>query len=113
MVKGRWSHDVTYLMVTGLSIENRRKHERELLSLYLEELSLRGVVQPPDAEAAWLLYRQSVVWGLVIGWLITPPQNYGETITVANLERLVAAVQDLESIKAYVEKQGAETAVGA
>ena len=54
----------------------------------------------PDEDAAWLLYRQSAMWGLVIGWLITPPQNYGEAITRANLERLVAAVQDLETIAA-------------
>jgi hypothetical protein len=30
----------------------------------------------------------------------TSPQNYGEAITVANLKRLVAAVQDLETISA-------------
>jgi len=40
------------------------------------------------------------VWGLVIGWLITPPQNYGEEITVANLKRLVAAAQDLATFEA-------------
>ncbi len=99
-VRGRWSHDVTYLIVTALDTESRRRHERDLLSLYREELRRGGVASPPSEDEAWLLFRQSVIWGLVIGWLITPPSNYGEAITTANLERLVAAVQDLESIDA-------------
>jgi hypothetical protein len=100
MVRGRWSHDVTYLMITGMDTELRREQERGLIAHYLDALRRAGVADPPNAEEAWLLYRQSVMWGLVIGWLITPPQNYGEAITVANLERLVAAVQDLETISA-------------
>lgn len=99
MVRGRWAHDVTYLMVTGLTPEDRRAHERSILSHYLDALARRGV-EVPDPETAWLLYRQSVVWGLVIGWLITPPRNYGEAITTANLTRLVTAAQDLETFRA-------------
>jgi hypothetical protein len=99
MVRGRWAHDLTYLIVTGLTPEDRRTHERSILARYLDALARRGV-EAPDAEAAWLLYRQSVVWGLVIGWLITPPRNYGEAITAANLTRLVAAAQDLETFRA-------------
>jgi hypothetical protein len=100
MVKGRWAHDVTYLLVTALDPEQRRKHERDLIAAYLDELRRRGVERPPSENEAWMLYRQAVVWGLVIGWLITPPQNYGRAITVANLTRLVTAIQDLETFRA-------------
>ena len=100
MVKGRWSHDLTYLLVTGLSTEERRRHERDLLSFYLDELARHGVQSAPTANEAWLRYRQAAIWGLVIGWLITPTENYGEAITSANLARLVAAVQDLETLEA-------------
>jgi aminoglycoside phosphotransferase (APT) family kinase protein len=100
MVRGRWAHDVTYLLVTSQSIDDRRKHERELLAGYLDALRSRGVATAPSFDEAWLLYRQSAIWGLMIGWLITPPSNYGEAITTANLERLVAAVQDLETFEA-------------
>jgi hypothetical protein len=86
-------------MVTVLTPEDRRTHERAILSHYLDALGCRGV-EVPDAEEAWLLYRQSVVWGLVIGWLITPPRNYGEAITTANLTCLVTAAQDLETFGA-------------
>jgi len=100
MVKGRWVHDLTYLLVTALDPEDRRQHERDLIALYLDRLQQGGVSQVPRPDEAWPLYRQSVVWGLVIGWLITPPQNYGEAITIANLTRLVTAAQDLETFKA-------------
>ena len=100
MVKGLWAHDFTYLMTTGLSTEDRRAHERDLLGFYLDELERRGVHSPPRPDEAWLRYRQAAIWGLVIGWLITPTENYGEAITAANISRLVAAVQDLETLRA-------------
>jgi hypothetical protein len=100
MVKGRWAHDFTYLLITGLASEDRRVHERELLRFYLEELRRHGVQNPPDEDDAWLRYRQAAIWGLVIGWLITPTENYGEAITTANIARLVTAVEDLETLKA-------------
>ena len=100
IVKGLWAHDFTYLMTTGLSTEDRRAHERDLLGFYLDELERHGVHSPPRPDEAWLRYRQAAIWGLVIGWLITPTENYGEAITVANISRLVAAVQDLETLRA-------------
>lgn len=100
VVRGRWAHDFTYLLITGLPIEERRRHERSLLALYLDELRRHGVVDGPSAEEAWLRYRQAAIWGLVIGWLITPTENYGEAITEANIRRLVTAVQDLETLRA-------------
>jgi hypothetical protein len=100
VVKGRWAHDLTYLMITGLSTDERRAHERELIAFYLDALRREGVETPPAPDEAWLRYRQAAIWGLVIGWLITPTENYGEAITAANLARLVAAVEDLETLKA-------------
>ena len=100
MVRGRWAHDFTYLVITGLTTEDRRMHERDLLGFYLEALRGLGVDDAPAEDEAWLRYRQAAIWGLVIGWLITPTENYGEAITAANLSRLVAAVDDLATLKA-------------
>ena len=61
-----------------------------------------GCESPPDQDDAWLRYRQAAIWGLVIGWLITPTENYGEAITTANIARLVTAVEDLETLKALL-----------
>ncbi len=100
MQRGRWSHDVTYIMLTALDIEYRRKHERELLEFYLDRLSAAGVPSVPRLEDAWLLYRQTAIWGFLIGWMITPVENYGEEILRANLERLTAGLEDLETFAA-------------
>lgn len=99
MMKGPWVHDLCYLLTTGLDTEARRRHERDLIDLYLDELGRRGVQHIPDKSEAWTLYRQTVVWGLVIGWLITPPQNYGRAITEANIARIVTAARDLETFE--------------
>ena len=70
-----------------------------MLGSYLERLRAAGVPAPRPDEG-WKLYRQAALWGLLIGWLITPPANYGEAITVANLSRTVTALQDLETLEA-------------
>ncbi len=100
MNRGQWAHDVTYLLVTALDTDVRRKCERDLLDHYLEQLRSRGVSSTPSREAAWLLYRQAAIWGFLIGWMICPTENYGEEILQANLERLISAVEDLETFAA-------------
>ncbi|MBW2359981.1 MAG: hypothetical protein JRG84_03690 [Deltaproteobacteria bacterium] len=100
MIRGRWSHDVTYFLMTALDTEYRRQHERDLLAYYLDRLRAGGVQTAPDMEAAWLLHRQTAIWGFLIGWMITSVENYGEEILHANLERLTAAVEDLETFAA-------------
>jgi hypothetical protein len=54
----------------------------------------------PSEDEAWEWCRRAVLWGLVIGWLITPPENYGLEITVANTTRMVAAVRDFDALGA-------------
>ncbi len=100
MIRGRWAHDVTYMMMTALDIEFRRRHERDLLAYYLDRLRAGGVQTVPSMEDAWLLYRQTAIWGFLIGWMITPVENYGEEILRANLERLTATLEDLETFAA-------------
>jgi hypothetical protein len=100
MVRGRWAHDLTYALVTGLDTESRRSHERELIGYYLGELRERGVETVPSDGEAWELHRKTVVWGLLIGWLICPTENYGRAITEANIARIVQAALDLETFDA-------------
>jgi hypothetical protein len=99
-VRGCFAHDVNYLICTALPTEIRRAEERGLLAHYLAELRDHGVTDAPTADEAWEWCRRAVIWGLVIGWLITPPENYGTAITVANTERMVAAVADLDAFAA-------------
>ena len=95
MARGYCLHDVTYLLMTGLSVGTRRKHQKELLAFYREQLESRGVPNAPGPDELWLEYRRAAVWGVYIGWLTTPIMNYGWEITVNNHIRLLTAYQDL------------------
>jgi hypothetical protein len=100
MVRGSWAHDVTYVLITALDSEVRLAHQRDLLAEYLDRLASAGVETVPTLDTAFTQYRAAALWGLVIGWLICPPENYGPEITAANIARMVAAVEDLETFAA-------------
>lgn len=98
-VRGYAMHDVTYLILTSLPIEQRRKHERELLAFYRDRLQRYGVADPPDPETLWREYRHAALWSFYIGWLGTPPENYGWATLSMALLRLSTAFEDLETLK--------------
>lgn len=103
MVRGYCMHDVNYLITTGLSIEQRRLLERDLLRRYLDRLAAAGVAEPPSFDDAWTEYKRTLVWGVYIGWLTTPPVNYGLEINTMNLLRLTTAFEDHETLKLVKE----------
>lgn len=92
-------HDISYVLATGLSIAQRRENERELLALYRERLLAHGATDVPALEALWNEYRRAMIWGVYIGWLITPRINYGWEITVMAHLRMMTAYEDLETAK--------------
>jgi hypothetical protein len=93
-VKAAWSHDVHYLVCTGLSVRDRRVHETALVQRYLDRLQALGVVYRPSLDQAMAEYSLAMMWGLVIGWFSVPASMYGMDIISANIERLFAAVCD-------------------
>lgn len=98
-VRGYCMHDVSYLINTSLSIELRRKHERELLAFYRDRLGHYGVKNPPSLETLWDEFRIGTLWTFYYGWLTAPLPNYGwELLTVALL-RTSAAFEDHETKK--------------
>lgn len=103
MARGYCMHDVTYLLMTSLSVGDRRRHERDLLAFYRRQLESAGIGNVPDPEAMWLEYRRAAVWGVYIGWLTTPIENYGWDINVNNHIRLITAYRDLECSAALAE----------
>ena len=104
MMRGSWAHDVTYLLVTALPPEVRRAHQHELLGEYLDVLAAGGGVDDaPEPDEAFEQCRVAALWGLVIGWLICPPENYGWPITEENIARTATAVADFDTIAAIEE----------
>ena len=103
MARGYCMHDVSYVIITGLSVEERRANEKDLIHFYLAELASNGVALPPSFEQAFLEYRHAAVWCFYIGWLTTPIDNYGWDITVCNHIRLATAYRDLETAAAVAQ----------
>lgn len=97
--RGYCIHDIAYLLITALTVSERRGNERELLAYYLDRLAQHGVSTPPTADEAWYEYCLAANWCLYIGWLTTPKTHYGWEITVCNVVRLTTAVADLQSVR--------------
>ena len=97
MSRGYFMHDVSYIIITGLSVRERRQYQQELITYYLDQLQQHGVVDAPNIDQAFTEFRYAAVWCLYIGWLTTPIENYGWDITVCNHVRLTNAYRDLNS----------------
>jgi len=102
-VRGFASHDISYLIVTGLSIELRRKNERMLLAFYRERLLAYGVVDPPDLETMWYEHRLAMDWALCVGWLAGRSNSYGWELMVLALQRVATAFNDHETRRLVAE----------
>jgi hypothetical protein len=96
VARGYCMHGVTYIVTTGLSVGDRRTHERHLIEYYRDRLAEAGVPTVPPLQ---LLdeHRVAAAWCLYIGWLTTPLDNYGWEISVANHIRLATAYRELET----------------
>lgn len=104
-LKANWARDVAYILGTALEPGERRLNERQLLEEYLAELGKLGVpAEDLHWAKSWDAYRKAMAWGLVIGWLICPPNNYGEEILSANVRRLVTACKDLGTFEVLLGK---------
>ncbi len=104
VAQGHWSRDVAYALSAALTIEERRAWERALLARYLETLSnIAGVYI--DTESAWTHYRAQMLHALWM-WTITLchsrwlPAMQPEATSIAMIERIATAVDDLDSLNA-------------
>jgi aminoglycoside phosphotransferase (APT) family kinase protein len=101
---GHWSRDLAYALASALEVEQRRAWERELVALYLDESTARGM-PATHFDRAWQLYRSQMLGALVMWtptyrppvWL---PRMQPTQITEEMLRRITAAVVDLDSLTA-------------
>jgi len=94
--KGLPWRDLTYFMIGSMTIDDRRKHERELLQHYLEHFIAHGG-EAYSFDHVWNEYRRMVIWGIV-AWQsnINPNEK-----TMGPLERFCRASDDLETESFY------------
>jgi aminoglycoside phosphotransferase (APT) family kinase protein len=96
--RGNWSLDLGYFLQGALTIEERRRSERELLDEYRTALTLPAH-EMPSPEEVLLRYRASVAHGLAI-WMATLSGGdawQSPAICVALAQRYAAAFIDLDS----------------
>jgi aminoglycoside phosphotransferase (APT) family kinase protein len=96
--RGNWSLDLGYFLQGALTIEDRRRGERELLDEYRDALRLPAD-EMPTADEIWLRYRASVAHGLAI-WMATLSGGDAwqrQDICLAFAQRYSAAFIDLET----------------
>jgi hypothetical protein len=96
--RGNWSLDLGYFLQGALTIEDRRRGERDLLEEYRAALRLPAD-EMPTADEVWLRYRASVAHGLAI-WMAT--LSGGDAwqradICLAFAQRYAAAFIDLDT----------------
>jgi hypothetical protein len=96
--RGNFSLDLGYFLQGALTIEDRRRAERELLGEYRGALHLPDEEMPTE-EDVWLRYRASVAHGLAI-WMAT--LSGGDAwqradICLAFAQRYGAAFVDLDT----------------
>lgn len=102
-VRGYAMHDISYLINTSLSIDLRRKHERNLLDFYRDRLGHYGVKTPPSVDTLWDEHRLGTLWTFYYGWLTAPVPNYGWELMTVALLRTSAAMEDHETKKALAQ----------
>jgi hypothetical protein len=101
-VRGHWSRDLAYAIVTALTVEDRRAWEKDLVLLYLKELAAAGgpVV---TFDEAWIHYRQQLM-SVLTWWTITlcpapgMPDMQPRDITLEFIRRITIAMDDLDSL---------------
>ncbi|WP_280273090.1 phosphotransferase [Nocardia wallacei] len=96
--RGNWSLDVGYFLQGALTVSDRRRSERALLTEYRDTLALPAD-EKPTAEEIWLRYSASVAHGLTL-WLATA--SAGELwqrpdIALALAQRYSTAYADLDT----------------
>jgi thiamine kinase-like enzyme len=91
-----WAHDVAYFLIGSLEVDERRKHERELIEHYLAQLARYGADAPRPADA-WLTYRRHAILGYLM--VMTPEGNLPEDVLKAYTDRFAQAVLDLETFE--------------
>ena len=93
VARGPWAFDVAYMIVTALTVEDRRANEQELLTYYVEHLRRLGTEYLPSREDAWLEYRRHIAYPMLI-WPTNHTTHQSEENIRALTYRLGMAADD-------------------
>jgi hypothetical protein len=96
--RGHWSRDLAYVITAALQVDDRRAWDEGLVRTYAEVLGV-------TFDDAWLNYRRQIPHALLM-WTPTLchsdllPHMQSDETSLAMIERMCAAIDDLDSIGA-------------
>ncbi|MDQ6525891.1 phosphotransferase [Nocardioides sp. LHD-245] len=96
---GAPGHDHAEMLVSSLSVEERRAHERDLIAHYREVLVAEGVADAPSLDELFLSYRQNQAHNMVQS-VFNPYDMQTQEVTDTSAGRTLAAAADLDLIGA-------------
>lgn len=102
--RGHWSRDLSYAIVTSLTIEDRREWESHLVRRYLESFN-RRTGSDISYDKAWRWYRQQMLHALHM-WTQTlchprlQPNSQRDEMTYELIRRITTAIDDLDALDA-------------
>jgi len=97
--RGPWYLDVGYHIASALTVEDRRRTEKDLVRHYLDELRAAGV-HAPSPDDAWLGVRRGILHGFYL-WGIT--LKVDPALTGVLLHRLGTAAADHDALASACE----------
>jgi hypothetical protein len=95
-------HDLAFFITTGLTTDDRREHERDLVGVYGHRLEQHGIER--SHYELWHDYRFGVGHGVIItvlGAVVAPRTPRGDDMFMAMTQRVCAALDDLDSLSLY------------
>jgi aminoglycoside/choline kinase family phosphotransferase len=95
------ARDLSYLLGTGLSVEDRREHERAIVAEYHADLTAYGV-EGYEADLCWEDYRYAMLQGplvSVFGCAVGSRTERGDAMFAAMVERSCTAIRDLGTLE--------------
>jgi hypothetical protein len=95
---GTYSHDMSWLIVTALDIEQRRAHERDLVEVYRQALTA-AMLGAPSFDQMWLAYRQNMVHAIA-SYGCVPRDSGPEDIVKGSALRAFTAAIDHDPLEA-------------
>jgi len=103
---GDWSRDLAYVVSSALTVEDRRRWERELIQYYLDRLA-EGGVKGIGFDFAWTNYRRELLSALP-WWTGTltpsdqmPKDLHPEDISLEMIHRMTVAIDDLDALDLF------------
>jgi hypothetical protein len=94
------ARDLAYFVATGLSVADRRAHERDVVASYHRSLESYGVASY-DLDACWDDYRFAMVQGplvAVFGCAYGTRTERGDRMFAAMVARACTAIRDLDTL---------------